>query len=451
MSASDRLLRSRDPLRALVTTAVIAADHALLFLAVMTGAALRQGELISGNTPQLFMAIAPAYALACSAFHSYDIDVLRRRSSSLARALMSLFMAAGISLAAAYAFRVSEEMSRLEAGFTLLAALLYLALGRFAAATYLARLGSALDPSVIVIGDERAPPGVPAVNLDVTRLNWKPVSNDPEFLGELFRAIRHADRVIMMFKNPDERRDWGVLMRQMGVNAEVAVPDLTSTIPLGLGRWSGMPTLMIARGPLTLRERVVKRVFDVGVTLALLPVLLPVALVLMVLVRAEDGGPALFKQRRVGRNNRRYRCYKLRTMRVETHDLAGARSASRDDDRLTRIGRFLRKTSLDELPQLWNVLRGDMSLVGPRPHALGSTAEGALFWDIVPDYWTRHAMKPGVTGLAQVRGFRGPTLSRSDIEGRVAADFEYINGWSLWRDIVILFRTVGVIMHRNAY
>ena len=94
---------------------------------------------------------------------------------------------------------------------------------------------------------------------------------------------------------------------------------------------------------------------------------------------------------------------------------------------------------------------GDMSLVGPRPHTLGSTAEGALFWEAVPDYWTRHAMRPGITGLAQVRGLRGATITRSDIEKRVAADLEYINGWSIWFDLKILLQTIRVVLHRNAF
>jgi lipopolysaccharide/colanic/teichoic acid biosynthesis glycosyltransferase len=127
------------------------------------------------------------------------------------------------------------------------------------------------------------------------------------------------------------------------------------------------------------------------------------------------------------------------------------RLAARDDERVTRIGKFLRRTSLDELPQLWNVIRGDMSLVGPRPHALGASAEGELYWEAVPDYWTRHAMRPGITGLAQVRGLRGTTNTRSDIEKRVAADLEYINSWSMWQDLVILLQTIRVVFHNKAY
>jgi lipopolysaccharide/colanic/teichoic acid biosynthesis glycosyltransferase len=138
-------------------------------------------------------------------------------------------------------------------------------------------------------------------------------------------------------------------------------------------------------------------------------------------------------------------------MRHEKADSQGRRSAAKDDDRITRIGRILRMTSVDELPQLLNVLMGDMSIVGPRPHALGSRAADKLFWEIDERYWHRHTTKPGLTGLAQVRGYRGATHSESDLIKRLQADLEYLDHWSLLKDVWILFRTVRVILHPNAY
>ncbi len=115
------------------------------------------------------------------------------------------------------------------------------------------------------------------------------------------------------------------------------------------------------------------------------------------------------------------------------------------------MGRFIRRTSIDELPQLFNVLRGDMSIVGPRPHALGSLAGEHLFWEAADGYWLRHALKPGMTGLAQVRGFRGATRSPEDVRQRVRADLEYLIKWSLWRDVLILLKTCRVVVHENAF
>ena len=116
-----------------------------------------------------------------------------------------------------------------------------------------------------------------------------------------------------------------------------------------------------------------------------------------------------------------------------------------------RIGQFLRRSSLDELPQLWNVLKGDMSIVGPRPHAIGSQANNKYFWEVDRKYWQRHCLKPGLTGLAQVRGHRGATEAEKDLTDRLQSDLEYIDGWSLRRDIGIVLRTAMVLKHDNAY
>jgi lipopolysaccharide/colanic/teichoic acid biosynthesis glycosyltransferase len=138
-------------------------------------------------------------------------------------------------------------------------------------------------------------------------------------------------------------------------------------------------------------------------------------------------------------------------MRTELGDESGSRSASRDDDRVTGVGRFLRRTSLDELPQLLNVLAGEMSVVGPRPHPLGCRADDELFWDIDDHYFDRHSIKPGITGLAQVRGFRGATEKKTDVTDRLRADLEYLDGWHIGRDVAIVARTIGVVVHSNAF
>src|SRR3546814_2483432 len=174
-------------------------------------------------------------------------------------------------------------------------------------------------------------------------------------------------------------------------------------------------------------------------------------LAVAIAIKLESRGSVFFRQERLGRGNRLFLVYKFRSMRVEKCDENGDRSTARDDDRITRVGQFIRRTSIDELPQLWNVLRGEMSLVGPRPHALGSRAGGALFWDVDRRYWYRHATKTGLSGLAQVRGYRGATDHHSDLTNRLNADLEYLSGWTLWRDITIILLTARVIMHRHEY
>jgi lipopolysaccharide/colanic/teichoic acid biosynthesis glycosyltransferase len=146
-----------------------------------------------------------------------------------------------------------------------------------------------------------------------------------------------------------------------------------------------------------------------------------------------------------------FNVYKFRSMSVEAADPMGAQSTVRGDVRITRVGRFIRKTSLDELPQLLNVLDGSMSLVGPRPHALGSLAGQLLFWQVDDRYSHRHVLKPGITGLAQIRGFRGTTNHVDDLSRRLQADLEYIAGWSIWRDLLIIVKTLRVVVHPNAF
>ena len=184
-----------------------------------------------------------------------------------------------------------------------------------------------------------------------------------------------------------------------------------------------------------------KRMLDiVGAGFALL-LFLPLLLTIALLVRLESGGPVIFKQRRTGHMGRPFTIYKFRTMTV-AEDNADVRHATRDDARVTAIGAVLRKLSLDELPQFLNVLKGDMSLVGPRPHAL---AHDAHYGEAIPTYADRFRAKPGLTGLAQVNGLRGEIHDLRCMRDRVAADNLYIESWSLGLDIAILAKTAVII------
>ena len=222
---------------------------------------------------------------------------------------------------------------------------------------------------------------------------------------------------------------------------------------LGVHRYEGQDrtTLVVATGPLGLRSRISKRAFDVILAGSALLVLSPLLLFFAIAIKLEDRGPILFIQRRLGRGNQFFRMLKFRSMKVDKNDAEGERSTSRDDNRVTRVGAFMRRTSIDELPQLINVLRGDMSIVGPRPHALGSQANNKYFWEVDAQYWQRHCLKPGLTGLAQVRGHRGATEQEKDLTDRLQSDLEYIADWSLRRDIEIVFRTILVLRHDNAF
>jgi len=184
-----------------------------------------------------------------------------------------------------------------------------------------------------------------------------------------------------------------------------------------------------------------KRALDIlGSALGLL-IFAPLLIGIAAAIKITSPGPIFFRQKRYGYHNRRFLIFKFRTMYVERGDQRGVQQTTAGDSRVTPLGRILRKTSLDELPQLINVLRGDMSLVGPRPHVPGMLANGMLYEAMIPYYFQRHNMRPGLTGLAQVRGFRGSTADPAAALARLDCDLEYIESWSLRRDIAIIVRT----------
>jgi Undecaprenyl-phosphate glucose phosphotransferase len=204
----------------------------------------------------------------------------------------------------------------------------------------------------------------------------------------------------------------------------------------------------LQRVPLTAGERAVKRAFDITVATLGLLAIAPFLLVVSLAVLLESPGPVLFRQARGGFNGRAFHILKFRTMRV-MEDGPMITQATLNDRRLTRIGRWLRRSSVDELPQLINVLRGDMSLVGPRPHAL---AHDAQYSSLISNYPYRHHVKPGITGWAQVNGFRGETARVSLMKQRIDLDLWYVTNWSFWLDLRILFWTVlEVLRTRNAF
>lgn len=199
--------------------------------------------------------------------------------------------------------------------------------------------------------------------------------------------------------------------------------------------------------PLADWSPLVKRAEDLVIASLVLLLALPVLLAAIAAIKFESRGPAFYRQRRRGLNRQVIEVLKLRTLSVTEND-GDVRQVTQNDDRVTRVGRILRRTSIDELPQLWNVLKGEMSIVGPRPHAL---VHDEQFSTMLEEYANRHQVKPGITGLAQVEGYRGRTETRAQIEGRVERDIAYIRSWSLWLDLGIIARTfVTVVAGRNA-
>jgi putative colanic acid biosynthesis UDP-glucose lipid carrier transferase len=228
------------------------------------------------------------------------------------------------------------------------------------------------------------------------------------------------------------------------------LPDLERPV-YGFDRRAGVPMLHVWRRPLTPWQLLLKSLEDRVLAAILLVVLSPLLLVIALAVRLDSRGPILFSQTRGGLNNRPFELLKFRSMRHVPAEAtaAGVLQARRNDPRVTRVGALLRRTSLDELPQLVNVLRGEMSLIGPRPHAL---AHETHYSQLIADYLARQRMKPGMTGWAQINGLRGETDVPEKMRRRVQADLYYIENWSIWLDLRSLFLTPFVaLIDKNAY
>ena len=260
------------------------------------------------------------------------------------------------------------------------------------------------------------------------------LSDVPEYI--LHHQIELA---FIALRSPDHRRLFELITECEGVNVEfMMVPDVLEvlTSQVRVEELEGIPFLKIKSIPLTGWGRISKRAFDVAVSVAVLLVLSPLWIVIVTFIKLTSRGPVLFAQERVGLDGHRFVMYKFRSMKTGSEQFdSSAGLGIRHDPRRTRIGILLRKTSLDELPQLLNVLKGDMSLVGPRPERIHYVKE---FGENVPRYLDRHRVKTGLTGWAQVNGFRGDT----SIEERIKYDLYYIENWSLTFDIKILLRTL---------
>lgn len=210
----------------------------------------------------------------------------------------------------------------------------------------------------------------------------------------------------------------------------------------------GVPVVAICETPFYGVDSVVKNISDFVLAFLILVLLLPLMLCIALAVKLTSPGPAVFKQRRYGLNGEEIIVYKFRSMAV-CEDGSNIAQAQKNDQRLTKLGAFLRRTSLDELPQFINVLQGRMSIVGPRPHAV---AHNELYRKIIRGYMLRHKVKPGITGWAQINGLRGETKDLEKMQQRIEFDLHYLQNWSIWLDLWIIMRTVGVVLRRdNAY
>jgi len=264
---------------------------------------------------------------------------------------------------------------------------------------------------------------------------------ESEHIGEVWIAAPWEDRELL---------DSALNALNESVVDVSVIPDLHQyrLLNQGIVEWGGMPVINLSGTPMTGSEQRIKGVFDRIISFLLIVLLSPLFLVIALLVRLSGPGPVLFRQSRLGIGGESIKIYKFRSMNDHEEITGKVDQATRDDQRVTPIGRLLRRTSLDELPQLFNVVLGEMSLVGPRPHPIELNK---AFKSRIPKYMLRHKVKPGITGWAQVNGFRGITDTEDKMALRIEHDLWYIQNWSLWLDIKILLQTPLAMVHRNAF
>ena len=263
------------------------------------------------------------------------------------------------------------------------------------------------------------------------------------------------DLIIVAIPLSAETRLLHILKRLWELPVDIRISGAAGKLKLSRDAYNylgDLPLLTAFERPLSPWDALLKSVVDRAIALSAIIALSPVMLAVALAVKLESKGPVIFRQKRYGFNNQLVEVFKFRSMYTEMSDAKAAKLVTKDDPRVTRVGRIIRKTSLDELPQLFNVLNGTLSLVGPRPHATQAKADGTLYDEVVDGYFARHKVKPGITGWAQINGWRGETDTREKIEQRVKHDLEYIDQWSLGFDLYILAKTpLALLKSENAY
>lgn len=257
--------------------------------------------------------------------------------------------------------------------------------------------------------------------------------------------VLHSVVIALKSSADHEQQVKQVMWTLRGVPADVYIlPHLVQgpDMALPVEALGPIPLMVLQRRPLTEWQVVIKLALDLSLGTVALVMLFPLMLAVACAIKLDSPGPVLFRQARLGFNNRPFMVYKFRSMYTHMTDHAAVRQTGRNDPRVTRVGKWLRKLSIDELPQLLNVLRNEMSLVGPRPHAPGTRAGGKLLDDALAEYVIRHQVKPGITGWAQVNGSRGELVTTRDLHARVTLDLEYMQRWSIWFDLKIMILTI---------
>jgi len=427
-------------------------DFLLIVLASYLSHFLRFGDWVMLDYYMVATLVVALVVVACQVLlGSYLSWRGRHFFRQLGRVYMGWLLALASIAVLAVLLRVAENYSRIWLVTTIGLALLLVSLFRLSIFLFLryTRVRGRNLKRVVVVesGDSAANVKarrslLPENGYDLVHL--MPFERSSEWLEALAQAVSEcgAHELWLCLPLEDGRYIKAILhgLRHHTVDVRY-FPDL-GDLPLlnhRVGEVAGLYTLDLSRSPMEGPARLLKRAEDLVLGGLLSLLILPVCVVVAVAIKCTSRGPVIFKQYRTGINGRRFKVYKFRSMEVHEEASGQVTQARRGDPRVTKLGAFLRRTSLDELPQFFNVLQGRMSLVGPRPHAL---AHNEYYMDMVESYMQRHKVKPGITGWAQVNGYRGETDTLEKMEKRVEYDLWYINNWSLGLDLKIIVLTV---------
>ncbi|TCT11471.1 Undecaprenyl-phosphate glucose phosphotransferase [Tepidamorphus gemmatus] len=455
-----------------ISTIVVAgaARLAEFLLIIVSGFAVQLGYVYPHEgMPVIYpVAIVTGAVLAILAFQSADsysphgLRSYGRQIGKLAVAWLGVF---AILALGAFLLKLGDAFSRVWMALWFLAGLAALTAFRIAMASMVrrwTRSGRLERRAVIVGGGDRAAELIEAIKAspdtdiricgifdDRSDDRSPPVVAGFPKLGNIDQLVEFArrtrvDLLIVTLPITAEERLLEFLKKLWVLPVDIRLSAHTNRLrfrPRSYSYIGNVPFIDIFDKPITDWDFVVKWLFDRVIGSALLLLALPVMAIVAIAIKLDSRGPVLFRQKRYGFNNELIEVFKFRSMYVDQCDSTASKLVTKGDPRVTRVGRFIRKTSLDELPQLFNVLRGELSLVGPRPHALQAKAAERLYDEVVDGYFARHKVKPGITGWAQINGWRGETDTPEKIQRRVECDLYYIENWSVLFDLYILAMT----------
>ena len=406
----------------------------------------------------------------------YQMSFLRRPGKNLSR--LVLIWAGTLALIALGAFflKISESFSRVWFAGWFVSGLVLMTCLRAVMAALIVRWArnGAMERRAVIVGGGKAAEGlirslereqandirICGIFDDRDNTRSPPVVAGYPKLGTVeelieFARVARIDMLIVSLPISAQARVLSMLKKLWVLPVDIRMSAHSSELrfrPRAYSYIGSVPLLDILDRPINDWDSVAKRAFDIIFSLLGIILFSPIMIATAIAIKLDSKGPVLFVQKRHGFNNEEINVYKFRSMYVERCDPTAKQAVTRNDPRVTRVGRFIRKTSIDELPQFFNALNGSLSLVGPRPHAVAGQTRNRLYHEVVDGYFARHKVKPGVTGWAQINGWRGEIDSDEKIRMRTEYDLHYIENWSLWFDLKILFLTpIRLLKSENAY